>query len=68
MTTATATRQTVEARSLAIGDVTDKGPITRLLISWDAVLITTEGTNPHTGAKFSTGWGVAPTHFVWVTR
>lgn len=68
MTNATATTEWVEAQNLAIGDMTDKGPITRLVISWDCVLISAEGTNPQTGAKYNTSWGAAPTHFVRVTR
>lgn len=66
MTNGTATH--VEAKNLAIGDVTGIGPITHLTVSWDGVLITTEGTNPKTGDKFTSRWGVAPTHFVLVTR
>lgn len=68
MTNATTTTEWVEAKNLTVGDMTDHGPITGLIVSWDGVIITTEGTNPKTGGTFQTRWGQAPTHFVRVTR
>lgn len=68
MTNGTTTTEWTEARDLKEGEMTDHGPITRLFIAWDGVLITTEGVNPKTGETFETRWCEAPTHFVRITR